>query len=167
MSKGRKKVAIYTTKYLEKKVSLISTADVRYDGKMSVIDVSQQCMTLKQVQCMGTEGRRSGEQAIASSDCVYEFIIYRAENIAKLWLYEDNGSRRDITNEILQNPFNESVKRLEKEHPLCSILQNPLNESVERLEKEKQELKQKVNRLQKELKREKQQKKHLGICCVQ
>ena len=50
---------------------------------------------------MGTEGRRTGDQAIAPSDCTYEFIIFRAVNIRELWLDEGNGRKRDLTDEIL------------------------------------------------------------------
>ena len=53
---------------------------------------------------MGTEGRRTGDQAIAPSDCTYEFIIFRAVNIRELWLDEGNGRKRDLTEEIL-NPL--------------------------------------------------------------
>jgi len=45
-----------------------------------------------------------GDQAIAPSDCTYEFIIFRAVNIRELWLDEGNGRRRDLTDEIL-NPL--------------------------------------------------------------
>ena len=50
---------------------------------------------------MGTEGRRSGDQAIAPSDCTYEFIIFRAVNIRELYLDMGNGRRKDLTDEIL------------------------------------------------------------------
>eukprot|EP01084_Bolivina_argentea_P038872 71864_1 len=88
-------------KYFEKKVSLLSTSDVRYDGELYTVDPSEQSIALKHVNCMGTEGRRTGDQAIAPSDCTYEFIIFRAVNIRELWLDEGNGNRRDLTDEIL------------------------------------------------------------------
>jgi len=88
-------------KYFEKKVSLLSTSDVRYDGELYTVDPSEQSIALKHVNCMGTEGRRTGDQAIAPSDCTYEFIIFRAVNIRELWLDEGNGRRRDLTDEIL------------------------------------------------------------------
>ena len=91
-------------KYFEKKVSLLSTSDVRYDGELYTVDPSEQSIALKHVNCMGTEGRRSGDQAIAPSDCTYEFIIFRAVNIRELWLDEGNGRKRDLTDEIL-NPL--------------------------------------------------------------
>lgn len=88
-------------KYFEKKVSLLSTSDVRYDGELYTVDPSEQSIALKHVNCMGTEGRRTGDQAIAPSDCTYEFIIFRAVNIRELWLDEGNGRKRDLTDEIL------------------------------------------------------------------
>ena len=110
-------------KYFEKKVSLVSTSDVRYNGKLYTFDPTQQSITLKHglyfcynisinnkfcccyilfvVNCMGTEGRRTGDQAIPPSDCIYEFIIFRVINIHKLWLEEGNEIIRDVTDEIL------------------------------------------------------------------
>lgn len=52
------------------------------------------------VDCLGTENRRSGSEAISASDCTYEFIIFRAVNIKSLRLEE--GDRRDLTREILE-----------------------------------------------------------------
>jgi len=88
-------------KYFEKKVSLFSTSDVRYDGELYTVDPAEQSIALKHVNCMGTEGRRSGDQAIQPSDCTYEFIIFRAVNIRELYLDLGNGQRRDLTDELL------------------------------------------------------------------
>eukprot|EP01083_Nonionella_stella_P030734 84214_1 len=88
-------------KYFEKKVSLLSTSDVRYDGELYTVDPSEQSIALKHVNCMGTEGRRTGDQVIPPSDCTYEFIIFRAVNIRELWLDQGPGRRRDLTDEIL------------------------------------------------------------------
>ena len=53
---------------------------------------------------MGTEERRSGDQAVEPSNCSYEFIIFRAVNVRELWLDEGNGRRRDLIDEII-NPL--------------------------------------------------------------
>jgi len=102
-------------KYLHRKVTLLSTSDVRYEGDLYSVDPSEQSIALKHVNCMGTEGRRTGDQAIAPSDCTYEFIIFRAVNIRELWL-EDGNRQVDLTDEVLvplrgQNASNASKQQ--------------------------------------------------------
>ncbi len=62
------------------------------NGELYTVDPSE--------QSIGTEGRRTGDQAIAPSDCTYEFIIFRAVNIRELWL-DEGQNRVDLTEEIL------------------------------------------------------------------
>jgi len=89
-------------RYFGEKVSLLSTSDVRYDGELYTADPSEQSIALKHVNCMGTEGRRSGDQVIAPSDCTYEFIIFRAVNIRDLWLEKSGGQRVNLNKEVLE-----------------------------------------------------------------
>jgi len=89
-------------RYFGEKVSLLSTSDVRYDGELYTADPSEQSIALKHVNCMGTEGRRSGDQVIAPSDCTYEFIIFRAVNISDLWLEKSGGQRVTLNKEVLE-----------------------------------------------------------------
>ena len=51
------------------------------------------------VECLGTENRRFGNEAVLASDCIYEFIIFNTANIKSLILEE--GMKRDLTNEIV------------------------------------------------------------------
>jgi len=89
-------------RYFGEKVSLLSTSDVRYDGELYTADPSEQSIALKHVNCMGTEGRRTGDQVIAPSDCTYEFIIFRAVNIRDLWLEKSGGQRESLNKEVLE-----------------------------------------------------------------
>jgi len=89
-------------RYFGEKVSLLSTSDVRYDGELYTADPSEQSIALKHVNCMGTEGRRTGDQVIAPSDCTYEFIIFRAVNIRDLWLEKSGGQRINLNKEVLE-----------------------------------------------------------------
>jgi len=88
-------------KYFQKKVGLFSTSDVRYVGELYTVDPAEQSIALKHVKCLGTEGRRTGDQAISESDCQYEFIIFRAVNCREIYLDLGNGQRRDLTDELL------------------------------------------------------------------
>jgi len=89
-------------RYFGEKVSLLSTSDVRYDGELYTADPSEQSIALKHVNCAGTEGRRTGDQVIAPSDCTYEFIIFRAVNIRELWLQKSGGQKISLNKEVLE-----------------------------------------------------------------
>jgi len=80
---------------------LLSTSDVRYVGELHTVDPSEPSISLKNVQCLGTEERRSGQQAIAPSSTTYEFIRFRANNIKSLHL-EKNNQKIDLSKEILE-----------------------------------------------------------------
>lgn len=47
-----------------KTLSLITKADVRYQGKLVEVDTVKKNITLKNVQDYGTEGRRNGENEV-------------------------------------------------------------------------------------------------------
>jgi len=74
--------------YLGAPVTLISSLDVRYEGILFTIDPNESTVALQNVKCLGTEDRQSGDKAIPKSDTVYEFIIFRGENIKTICLSE-------------------------------------------------------------------------------
>lgn len=74
--------------YLGAPVTLISSLDVRYEGILFTIDPNESTVALQNVKCLGTEDRASGDKVIPKSDTVYEFIIFRGENIKTICLSE-------------------------------------------------------------------------------
>jgi len=76
--------------YIGARVTLISSLDVRYEGTLFTIDPNESTVALQNVTCNGTEGRQSGAKAIPASDTVYEFIIFRGENIKSINIAESN-----------------------------------------------------------------------------
>jgi len=74
--------------YLGAPVTLISSLDVRYEGILFTIDPNESTVALQNVKCLGTEDRQSGDKSIPKSDTVYEFIIFRGENIKTICLSE-------------------------------------------------------------------------------
>ena len=49
MDNNRRKISvIMIKKYIEKKVTLLSTSDVRYDGELYTVDTTKQSIVLKQ-----------------------------------------------------------------------------------------------------------------------
>jgi len=73
------------TPYLGSRVSLISSSEVRYEGILYTIDPKESTVALQSVKCCGTEDRtvQNGKK-IPASDTVYEFIIFKGENIKHL-----------------------------------------------------------------------------------
>jgi len=66
-------------------VTLISSLDVRYEGVLFTIDPNESTVALQNVKCLGTEDRQPpGEKAIPKSDTMYEFIIFRGQNIKSI-----------------------------------------------------------------------------------
>jgi len=66
-------------------VSMLSVHGVRFHGQLYTVDVDEQSIALKNVTCIGTEGRKVGRRAQAPSDIMYEFVVFRATDISQLW----------------------------------------------------------------------------------
>jgi len=82
--------------YIGAPVTLISSLDVRYEGVLFTIDPNESTVALQNVKCLGTEDRQPpGEKSIPKSDTVYEFIIFRGENIKSISLLEKNEAKED------------------------------------------------------------------------
>jgi len=99
--------------YIGAPVTLISSLDVRYEGILFTIDPNESTVALQNVKCLGTEDRQKGDKAIAKSDTVYEFIIFRGENIKTICLSEAPKKEKSPINDpsILQvGPTEKSSK---------------------------------------------------------
>lgn len=82
--------------YIGAPVTLISSLDVRYEGVLFTIDPNESTVALQNVKCLGTEDRQPpGEKSIPKSDTVYEFIIFRGENIKSISLLEKNDPAKE------------------------------------------------------------------------
>jgi len=92
--------------YIGSQISLISTSDVRYEGTLYSVDPDESTIALKNVRHMGTEDRRT-DNVIEASPTVYEYIIFRGENIKNLKLVE-----QEAENVIINDPAILEVKQL-------------------------------------------------------
>jgi len=63
------------------KLSIITTAQIRYEGILHQADPITKAMTLMQVKNFGSEGRRGGTQEIDSQDNVIDEVIFKLEHI--------------------------------------------------------------------------------------
>jgi len=85
--------------YIGAPVTLISSLDVRYEGTLFTIDPNESTVALQNVRCLGTENRQTGSKSIPPSETVYEFIIFRGENIKSINIAEEKFSKQNELND--------------------------------------------------------------------
>ena len=73
--------------FLGSRITLVSASQIRYEGVLDAIDQVQSTVSLKDVQMLGTEGRR-GQNEILPNDKIYSFIMFRAADILELQVVE-------------------------------------------------------------------------------
>lgn len=79
MSKG--------TQLLGTKISLISKSEIRYEGILFSLNPNESTLALAKVRMFGTENRPA-ENPVAARDEVFEFIIFRGQDIKDIRLCE-------------------------------------------------------------------------------
>uniref|UniRef100_T1IJ30 DFDF domain-containing protein n=1 Tax=Strigamia maritima TaxID=126957 RepID=T1IJ30_STRMM len=73
--------------YVGSKISLISKAEIRYEGILYTIDPKEATVALAKVRSFGTEDRFT-DKPIASRDDVYEYVIFRGRDIKDIKVCE-------------------------------------------------------------------------------
>ncbi|KAJ9438584.1 Protein sum2 [Diplonema papillatum] len=74
---------------LGQRLSLISKSNIKYEGTLSNIDASQNTLTLANVTLFGTENRPSEKGFLPKSESVYEYIVFRGNDIKDLTVYNN------------------------------------------------------------------------------
>jgi len=92
--------------YIGSRISLISRSDVRYEGTLYTIDPQESTIALQNVRNMGTENRRPGTELVEGSSTVYEYIIFRGDNIKNIKIMDD-----DSDNVLINDPAVLEVKQ--------------------------------------------------------
>ncbi|CAL8337427.1 unnamed protein product [Merluccius merluccius] len=75
------------TPYIGSKISLISKAQIRYEGILSSVDTDKSTVALAKVKSYGTEGRHT-DRPVLPKDEIYEYIIFRGGDIKDITVSE-------------------------------------------------------------------------------
>lgn len=75
---------------------LLLTAESSYVGTLHEINSDESTVSLENVRSFGTEGRKGRpEEEIASSDQVYEYIVFRGSDVKDLRIEEHPGIKEN------------------------------------------------------------------------
>ncbi|XP_008318430.1 protein LSM14 homolog B-like isoform X2 [Cynoglossus semilaevis] len=75
------------TPYIGSKISLISKAQIRYEGILSSVDTERSTVALAKVKSYGTEDRHTN-RPVPPKDEIYEYIIFRGSDIKDITVSE-------------------------------------------------------------------------------
>uniref|UniRef100_A0A672IS11 LSM family member 14B n=1 Tax=Salarias fasciatus TaxID=181472 RepID=A0A672IS11_SALFA len=79
--------SIRGTPYIGSKISLISKAQIRYEGILSSVDTDRSTVALAKVKSHGTEHRPT-DRPVPPKDEIYEYIIFRGSDIRDITVSE-------------------------------------------------------------------------------
>lgn len=85
------------------RISLVSKAEIRYEGFLHFINPEENTVGLKDVRMLGTQGRRGGQGEVEANNTTYDFIIFRGGDIKDLTVFDDNQQQEEQRNDTAIN----------------------------------------------------------------
>merc|ERR1719272_25400 len=76
--------------FIGRRISLVSKAEIRYEGTLYNINMNDATVALQDVKSYGTEEREVAQKLEGSSE-VYEYIIFRGSDIKALHVCEEQA----------------------------------------------------------------------------
>jgi protein LSM14 len=73
---------------LGSRLSIITTAQIRYEGILTAVDPVNKSMTLMNVASFGSEGRRQGNNEIVPSESEISEVVFKIEHIKDFKIME-------------------------------------------------------------------------------
>lgn len=89
-------MAMQASQFIGSKISLVTKAEIRYEGILYALDLQEATISLAKVKSFGTEDRPS-DQPVHPKDEVFEFIIFRGADIKSLDVVEPPKSVAAMT----------------------------------------------------------------------
>ena len=85
-----------TYPYIGVPITIISKAEIRYEGILYAINPTEHTVSLTQVRSFGTEDRKPNPQFIPPSDELYEFIIFKGSEIKDLQVLNTHSPPQSV-----------------------------------------------------------------------
>jgi len=95
-------MAIQASQFIGSKISLITKAEIRYEGILYALDLQEATISLAKVKSFGTEDRPT-PQPTPPKDEIFEFIIFRGGDIKSLDVVEPPKSVTALTSGVPPN----------------------------------------------------------------
>ncbi|KAK2196641.1 bifunctional Lsm14-like [Babesia duncani] len=80
--------------FIGSKISILSNANIRYEGLLFRLNTEDTTLLLQNVKCMGSEGR--GDKQVPPSNKIHDFIVFRGEDIKDLAVVDLSQEQDEI-----------------------------------------------------------------------